>query len=116
MATLRAIVLVVLAALAASSAALAQTGAQLYQQWCQGCHGAPAINEKNVLAGKEWSYIKLAMDTVPQMNDILRPVYDDGLLTDDDFMKIAAYLQTFTGGATSTVTPVVEYYNAGFGH
>ncbi|HEY8242582.1 MAG TPA: c-type cytochrome [Casimicrobiaceae bacterium] len=116
MATLRAIVVVFLAALAGSTAALAQTGSQLYQQWCQGCHGAPASNEKNVLAGKEWSFIKLAMDTVPQMNDILRPVYDDGLLTDDDFMKIAAYLQTFTGGAISTVTPVVEYYNAGFGH
>ena len=116
MATLRALALVVIAALTASSAAIAQTGAQLYQQWCQGCHGAPAGNEKNVLAGKEWSFIKLAMDTVPQMNDILRPVYDDGMLTDDDFGKIAAYLQTFAGGTVSTVTPVVEYYNAGFGH
>jgi cytochrome c553 len=115
MATLRAIVVVRWSA-ARASAALAQTGAQLYQQWCQGCHGAPASNEKNVLAGKEWSYIKLAMDTVPQMNDVLRPVYDDGLLTDDDFIKVAAYLQTFTGGTTSTLTPVVEYYNAGFGH
>ena len=109
MATLRAIVVVVLAVLGATSAALAQTGAQLYTQWCQGCHGAPANNEKNVLAGKEWSFIKLAMDTVPQMNDLLRPVYDDGLLTDDDFMKVAAYLQAFTGGTTSTLTPVVEY-------
>jgi len=116
MATLRAIVVVVLAVLGATPAALAQTGAQLYQQWCQGCHGAPASNEKNVLSGKEWSYIKLAMDTVPQMNDVLRPVYDDGLLTDDDFIKVAAYLQTFSGGTTSPVTPVVEYYNAGFGH
>jgi hypothetical protein len=116
MATLRAFVVVTLVTLAAASAALAQTGAQLYTQWCQGCHGAPANNEKNVLAGKEWSFIKLAMDTVPQMNDLLRPVYDDGLLTDDDFMKVAAYLQAFTGGTTSTLTPVVEYYNAGFGH
>jgi len=116
MATLRAIVIVVLAVLGASPPALAQTGAQLYQQWCQGCHGAPASNEKNVLSGKEWSYIKLAMDMVPQMNDVLRPVYDDGLLTDDDFVKVAAYLQTFGGGTMSPVTPVVEYYNGGFGH
>ena len=50
------------------------------------------------------------------MTEALRPAYDDGALTDDDFVKIAAYLQTFAGGTMSTVTPVVEYYNAGFGH
>ena len=116
MSKLRACMVVTLVALAASTAALAQTGTQLYTQWCQGCHGAPAGNEKGVLSGKEWSFIKLAMDMVPQMTDVLRPVYDDGLLTDDDFMKVAAYLQTFTGGAISSLAPVVEYYNAGFGH
>jgi len=105
-----------LVALAAAPSALAQTGQSLYQQWCQGCHGTPAGNVNGVLGGKDWTLIKLAMDTVPQMTDTLRPSYDDGGLTDEDFEKIAAYLQTFTGGATTEVTPVVEYYNAGFGH
>ena len=116
MATLRAVAIVALAFLAGAPAALAQTGQQLYQQWCQGCHTSPAGNVNGVLAGKDWTLIKLAMDVVPQMTDTLRPSYDDGSITDDDFMRIASYLQGFSGGSGVEVSPVVEYYNASFGH
>ena len=116
MATLRAVLFVTLAFLASLPCALAQTGQQLFQLWCQGCHGAPAGNVNNVLAGKDWTYIKLAIDTRPMMNEALRPFYDEGSITDDDLMKIAGYLQTFTGGNAMTVAPVVEYFNIGFGH
>jgi len=83
--------------------------------WCQGCHGAPAANLDNVLSGKDWNFIKLAMDTRELMTEALRPAYDDGALTDEDFKQIGAYLQTFAPTG-SGVKPVVEYYNAGFGH
>ena len=116
MATLRALVLVTLALLACAPAARAQTGSQLYAQWCVGCHGPASGNVNNVLAGKDWTYIKLAIDTRLMMNEALRPFYDEGAITDENLMSIAAYLQTFTGGVSMTVGPVVEYYNAGFGH
>ena len=116
MATLRTAFLVALAFLAGAPAASAQTGQQLFAQWCQGCHGLPGANINNVLAGKEWTYIKLAMDTRLQMNEVLRPAYDEGTITDEDLMKIGAYLQTFGGSGPTPVRPVVEYYNAGFGH
>ena len=116
MPTLRALLVVTLAALAALPSALAQTGQPVYAQWCQGCHGAPAQNLNNVLAGRDWALTKLAMDTVPQMTDILRPAYDDGNLTDDDFVRVAAYLQAFAPTGATPLTPVVEYFNAGFGH
>ncbi len=98
---LRALVVVLLAALATAPDALAQTGQQKYTQWCQGCHGNPSNNKDGVLGGKDWNIIKLAMDTKPDMTADLRPAYNAGLLTDDDFMLIAGYLQTFGGGVTS---------------
>ncbi|CAG1005884.1 hypothetical protein BURK1_03248 [Burkholderiales bacterium] len=99
--TLLRAVAVLLAALAAAPDALAQTGQQKYTQWCQGCHGSPSNNKDGVLGGKDWTIIKLAMDTKPTMTADLRPAYNAGLLTDDDFMLIAGYLQTFQGGVTS---------------
>ena len=109
--------LVVLALFGSAPVALAQTGQQKYTQWCQGCHGLPANNLNGVLAGKDWNYIRLAIDTKLAMTEALRPAYDEGALTDDDFMLIAGYLQTFGGGAASPAAiPVVEYFNAGFGH
>jgi mono/diheme cytochrome c family protein len=99
MSPFRALVAVLLAALVAAPAALAQTGQQLYvSAQCQGCHGNPANNTDNVLGGKEWMVTKLAMDTKPEMTAVLRPLYNAGLLTDNDFMLIAGYLQTFVGG------------------
>jgi hypothetical protein len=101
MSVLRVLAVVVLAALAGATDALAQTGQQKYTQWCQGCHGNPSNNKDGVLGGKDWNIIKLAMDTKPTMTADLRPAYNAGLLTDDDFMLIAGYLQTFGGGVTS---------------
>lgn len=100
--------LVALAALAAvvsltPSSALAQSGQQLYTQWCQGCHGNPMNNKDNVLGGKDWNIIKLAMDTKPTMTAELRPSYNAGLITDDTFQTIATYLQTFSGGVTAAL-------------
>ena len=100
MTVLRALPVVFLAALAAAPDALAQTGQQKYTQWCQGCHNFPGNNRNNVLGGKDWNVIKLAMDTKAPMTSDLRPPYDDGVLTDEDFMLIADYLQTFPGGLT----------------
>lgn len=100
----RAFAVVVLAALAGAPAALAQTGQQKYVTWCQGCHGNPVNNKDNVLGGKDWNIIKTAMDTKPTMTADLRPAYNSGLLTDDDFMLIASYLQTFGGGVTSQLS------------
>lgn len=96
--------LLAFAAVLAAPAALAQTGQQKYVQWCQGCHGNPSNNKDNVLGGKDWTIIKLAMDTKPTMTADLRPAYDAGLLTDDDFMLISGYLQTFGGGVTSQLS------------
>ena len=116
MARLRALLIVTLAVLALAPAAQAQTGQQLFQLWCQTCHGPAAGNVNNVLAGKEWTYIRLAIDTRPMMNEALRPLVDEGTITDDDLMLIAGYLQTIAGGAPMTINPVVEYFNSGFGH
>ena len=104
MSLVRAFAVVVLAALAGAPAALAQTGQQKYVTWCQGCHGNPVNNKDNVLGGKDWNIIKTAMDTKPTMTADLRPAYNSGLLTDDDFMLIASYLQTFGGGVTSQLS------------
>jgi hypothetical protein len=101
MTVLRALAVVFLAALDATPGARAQTGQQKYTKWCQGCHGNPANNKDGVLGGKDWNIIKLAMDTKPTMSADLRPAYNAGLLTDDDFILIAGYLQTFGGGVTS---------------
>ena len=101
MTVLRTLAVFLLAMLAAAPGALAQTGQQKYTQWCQGCHGNPSDNKDGVLGGKDWNIIKLAMDTKPTMTADLRPAYNAGLLTDDDFMLIAGYLQTFQGGVTS---------------
>ena len=111
-----ALLLVFFAAWAATPVALAQTGQQKYAQWCQGCHGNPGNNQNGVLGGKDWNLIKLAMDTRLLMTEELRPAYDEGALTDDDFMLIAGYLQTFTVVTNAPTLPVVEYFNAGFGH
>ena len=116
MARLRALFFATLAVLAVVPAAHAQSGQQLFQLWCQTCHGPPAGNVNNVLAGKEWTYIRLAIDTRPMMNEALRPLVDEGTITDEDLMLIAGYLQTVAGGAPMTLSPVVEYFNAGFGH
>ena len=104
MSLVRALAVVVLAAFAGAPAALAQTGQQKYITWCQGCHGNPVNNKDNVLGGKDWNIIKTAMDTKPTMTADLRPAYNSGLLTDDDFMLIAGYLQTFGGGVTSQLS------------
>ncbi|CAG1005896.1 hypothetical protein BURK1_03249 [Burkholderiales bacterium] len=117
---LRALLIVSLAALAAAPDALAQTGQQKYTQWCQGCHNFPGNNYNGVLNGKDWNVIRLAIETKLAMRTELRPAYLAGLLTDADLMLIAGYLQTFAGGVTppppAAQVPVVEYYNAGFGH
>ncbi len=84
--------------------AAAQTGQQKYVTWCQGCHGNPSNNKDGVLGGKDWNIIKLAMDTKPDMTADLRPAYNAGLLTDNDFMLIAGYLATFGGGVTSQLS------------
>jgi hypothetical protein len=117
MSTLRTAFLVGLALVACAAApARAQTGQQLFSQWCQGCHGPAGANVNNVLAGKDWTFIRLAMDTRVQMNEVLRPAYDEGTLTDEHLMSIGAYLQTVGGGGATPVRPVVEYFNAAFGH
>ncbi|MEO8485212.1 MAG: choice-of-anchor D domain-containing protein [Betaproteobacteria bacterium] len=97
----RALAVLLVAAVVAAPDARAQTGQQKYATWCQGCHGPAANNKDGVLGGKDWNIIKLAMDTKPDMTSDLRPFYNQGLLTDDDFMLIAGYLQTFQGGVTS---------------
>ena len=117
---LHVVVLATLAALGAASDALAQTGQQIYTSWCQGCHSFPGNNHNNVLRGKDWTVIKLAIQTKVEMRIELLPVYNAGLLDDGDLMLIAGYLQTFPGGdpapPVATVVPVIEYFNAGFGH
>ena len=98
---LAALLTLALAALAFVAPAQAQTGQSLYVLHCQGCHGNPSQNNDGVLGGKDWNIIKLAMDTRPDMTAVLRPLYNAGLLTDEDFQKIATYLQGFAGGAVS---------------
>ena len=92
----------VLPALVAPPAS-AQSGQQLYTQWCQGCHGNPMNNKDNVLGGKDWNSIKLAMDTKPTMTAELRPAYNAGLINDETFQTIATYLQTFGGGVVAAL-------------
>ena len=41
------------AAFAAAPNAFAQTGQQLYNTYCNGCHGNPANNKDGVLGGKD---------------------------------------------------------------
>ena len=91
------------AALAAAPDAFAQTGQQLYNTYCSGCHGAAVNNKDGVLGGKDWTLIKLAMDTRPDMTADLRPLYNAGIITDNTFMSIATYLQTFAGGASASL-------------
>jgi hypothetical protein len=91
------------AALVAAPDALAQTGQQLYNTYCNGCHGNPSNNKDGVLGGKDWTIIKVAMDTRPDMTAELRPLYNAGIIDDADFMSIATYLQTFGGGATASL-------------
>ena len=62
MSVLRALLLASLAVLAAPGA-LAQTGQQLYTMWCQGCHSFPGNNHNNVLKGKDWLAIRIAINT-----------------------------------------------------
>jgi len=104
MSPFRALVAVLLAAFVAAPSALAQTGQQKYVTFCQGCHGNPADDKDHVLGGKDWQTTKLAMDVKPTMTAQLRPLYNAGLLTDEDFMLIATYLQTFVGGASSQLS------------
>ena len=92
-----------LAACLAAPAALAQTGQQLYNTYCSGCHGAAVNNKDGVLGGKDWTIIKVAMDTRPDMTAELRPLYNAGIIDDADFMSIASYLQTIPGGATASL-------------
>ena len=73
---------VLVALLAAAPVAFAQTGQQKYTQWCQGCHGSPANNLNGVLAGKDWNYIKLAIDTKLPMTE------DDQLGQQKGFWKL----------------------------
>jgi len=92
------------ASLAAALPSHAQSGQQLYTTYCAGCHGPAGNNKNGVLSGKDWSYIKLAMDTRPEMTADLRPLYDASIITDATFMSIASYLATFSGGATSQLS------------
>ena len=109
----RALAVLMLAVFFAAPDARAQTGQQLYTNFCAGCHGPAANNQDGVLGGKDWNIIKLAMDTVPDMTGELRPLYNQGLIDDADFMAIAGYLQTFQGGATaSLVMPATINFGA----
>ena len=109
--------IVVVAALAAPLAH-AQSGQQLYLSYCQGCHSFAGNNHNGVLNGKDWTVILQAIMTVAEMRIEVRPVYQSGILDDTDLMAIASYLQTFAGGSPPPPVPipVVEYFNAGFGH
>ena len=117
------ILLAVLTALAAPGA-LALTGQQTYNKWCQTCHGNPANNVNGVLNGKDWTVILQAINTVVDMRNEIRPLYLADIITDADLMAIASYFQTFSGGPPPpppppppvVPEPVVEYFNAGFGH
>jgi hypothetical protein len=113
-------ILAVLVAALAAPGALAQTGSSLFTKYCQGCHGFAGNNHNGVLNGKDWTVILQAITTVAEMRIEVRPVYEAGLLDDADLMAIAAFLQTFPGGpvfpAPLLPVPVVEYFNAGFGH
>ena len=105
-------VLLAAAALTAAPDARAQ-GQQLYNTWCAGCHGAAINNNDGVLGGKDWTVIKVAMDTRPDMTAALRGPYDAGVIDDGDFMAIATYLQTIPGGATaSLVMPATINFGA----
>jgi hypothetical protein len=109
----RVLALVFFAALASAPDALAQTGQQLYNTYCNGCHGNPGNNKDGVLGGKDWTVIKLAMDTRPDMTAELRPLYNAGIIDDADFQTIATYLQTFQGGASaSLVMPAAINFGA----
>jgi hypothetical protein len=113
-------ILVVLVAALAAPGALAQSGQSLFFSYCQGCHGFAGNNHNGVLNGKDWTVILQAINTVNEMRIEVRPVYQAGILDDADLMAIAAYLQTFPGGPVFPPpllpVPVVEYFNAGFGH
>jgi mono/diheme cytochrome c family protein len=97
-----------------------QGGQQLYNTYCQGCHSFAGNNHNGVLNGKDWTVILNAIMTVAEMRIEVRPVYQSGILDDADLMAIAAFLQTFPGGPAIPPpvlpVPVVEYFNAGFGH
>ncbi|HEY8242581.1 MAG TPA: choice-of-anchor D domain-containing protein [Casimicrobiaceae bacterium] len=99
----RVLALFCFAAIVAAPNARAQTGLQLYNTYCSGCHGAAINNKDGVLGGKDWTVIKLAMDTRPDMTAELRPLYNAGIIDDADFMTIATYLQTIPGGATASL-------------
>ena len=103
MTLLRAFAALLVAAVVAAPDASAQTGQQLYNTYCSGCHGNPVNNTDGVLGGKDWNVIKVAMDTRPDMTAELRPLYNAGIIDDADFMSIAAYLQTIPGGATASL-------------
>jgi mono/diheme cytochrome c family protein len=119
MSATRALFVVSLAALAVAPDVRAQTGQQLYTTWCQGCHSFPGNNHNGVLKGKDWHVISNAIQTKLEMRIELGPAYRAGIITDDDLMAIAGYLQTFAGGVappTPSEVSVVEYFNAAFGH
>lgn len=90
--------------LAASLPAQAQSGQQLYNTYCAGCHGPAGNNKNGVLGGKDWAIIYQAMNVKPDMTAELRPLYDAQIITDATFMSIAGYLATFSGGATSQLS------------
>ena len=113
--------LLVLVAALAAPGAHALTGQQLFNKYCHVCHGNPANNANGVLNGSDWTVIRQAINTVPDMQFEIRPLYQAAIITDADLMAIAGYLQTFAGGSPPpppppVPIPVVEYFNAGFGH
>jgi cytochrome c553 len=95
----RFILAVVLAAGAiAASPVSAQSGSTLYTGYCRGCHGAPANNKDNVLAGRNVDVIKGALDgnsSTMGGNASLNPLRDPG--NESQLVAIAAYLATFVG-------------------
>lgn len=92
-------------------AADATAGAQVYNDFCQGCHGPPNKNFNHVLLGANNApVIELQMQVPDSAMGFLQDI-----LTFDDIANVAAYLGTVAGVQPST-TPIIEYYNAGFDH
>jgi mono/diheme cytochrome c family protein len=116
----------ILCVLLASVAAMAHAqnaarGQQIYSQspWaCADCHGANPRNdpERNkpsggVKSGTVWQNILLGIngpvDGHTDMTDLLKPFYDQQLITDADLQDISAYLQNVfdaSGGGPGTIT------------
>lgn len=111
-------ILCVLVAAFAASGAWAQSatrGRQNYAQspWaCSDCHGVNPRNDPQrnqpaggVRSGIVWQNILLGIngpvDGKTDMTNLLKPLYDQQLITDADLQDISAYLQSVFGGGGS---------------